>query len=402
MTKSTRPRRPRKPYPTFPLFPHRNGLWCKKIKGRFVYFGPWSDPDGALKRYQTEAADLHNGKTPADRLERLTVRDLCNKFLTSKKRLHDNEEITHRTFMDNYATCEVLYQLLGRDKIVDELTAGDFERLRAKMADRWGPVRLGNTIQRIRSVFKYAFDAGLVEKPIRYGPGFNRPSKKTLRINRAKNGLRMFEAAEIRALLDAAGQSVRAMILLGINAGLGNTDCSQLPLDALDLDRGWVNYPRPKTGVHRRCALWPETVSALREVLASRPKAKDADDARLLFLTRFGRAWIKITADRVEPNGDGIHKALHVVCDDAVTKEFAKLTVGLGIHRPRLGFYALRHTFETIGGEARDQAAVDHIMGHSRDDMASVYRERISDERLRAVAEHVRQWLFAEQTTPVQ
>ncbi len=27
--------------------------------------------------------------------------------------------------------------------------------------------------------------------------------------------------------------------------------------------------------------------------------------------------------------------------------------------------------------------------------MASVYRERISDERLKAVADHVRKWLFA-------
>jgi hypothetical protein len=33
-------------------------------------------------------------------------------------------------------------------------------------------------------------------------------------------------------------------------------------------------------------------------------------------------------------------------------------------------------------------------MGHAREDMASVYRERISDERLRAVVEHVRTWLF--------
>jgi hypothetical protein len=38
--------------------------------------------------------------------------------------------------------------------------------------------------------------------------------------------------------------------------------------------------------------------------------------------------------------------------------------------------------------------AVDYLMGHARDDMASVYRERISDDRLRAVADHVRGWLF--------
>jgi hypothetical protein len=35
-------------------------------------------------------------------------------------------------------------------------------------------------------------------------------------------------------------------------------------------------------------------------------------------------------------------------------------------------------------------------MGHARDDMASVYRERISDERLRAVSDHVRKWVFGE------
>jgi hypothetical protein len=40
--------------------------------------------------------------------------------------------------------------------------------------------------------------------------------------------------------------------------------------------------------------------------------------------------------------------------------------------------------------------AVDHIMGHARNDMASVYRERISDERLAAVSDRVRAWVFAE------
>jgi integrase len=72
----------------------------------------------------------------------------------------------------------------------------------------------------------------------------------------------------------------------------------------------------------------------------------------------------------------------------------ARLLKKVGVHRPGINFYALRHTFETIGGEARDQVAVDHIMGHVRDDMASVYRERISDEQLRTVTDHVRAWLF--------
>jgi hypothetical protein len=40
--------------------------------------------------------------------------------------------------------------------------------------------------------------------------------------------------------------------------------------------------------------------------------------------------------------------------------------------------------------------AVDHITGHAQDDMALVYHERISDERLKAVSDHVRTWVFGE------
>jgi integrase len=80
--------------------------------------------------------------------------------------------------------------------------------------------------------------------------------------------------------------------------------------------------------------------------------------------------------------------------DNPVSKETRKLLDDLGICGNR-NFYCFRHVFETVGGEAKDQVAVDAIMGHVRNDMASVYRERISDNRLRAVSDHVRQWLFA-------
>ena len=65
-----------------------------------------------------------------------------------------------------------------------------------------------------------------------------------------------------------------------------------------------------------------------------------------------------------------------------------------GTAMPGRNFYALRHGLETVGGESKDQVAVDAIMGHADSSMASVYRERISDERLRAVTDVVHRWLF--------
>jgi integrase len=368
--------RPKKPYPDFPLFPHATGRWAKKIRGKLHYFGPWSDPDGALTKYLDQRDDLHAGRTPRVAGDGLALRDLLNRFLTSKQHLLDSGEITRRTFNDYHATCARVGGAFGLSRRVDDLAAEDFERPRADLARRWGPVALGNEIQRVRVVFKYAFDNGLIDRPVRYGQGFKRPSRKVLRKARNAKGPRMFEADELRKMVAAATQPLKAMLLLGVNCGFGNSDVGTLPLPALDLERGWVNYPRPKTGVGRRCPLWPETAAALREALAKRPTPEAGAATGLVFVTKYGKPWYK---ER---------------CDNPVSKETAKLLKRLGLHREGLNFYALRHTFETVGGESRDQVAVDHVMGHARDDMSSVYRERISDERLKAVTDHVRSWLF--------
>jgi integrase len=79
---------------------------------------------------------------------------------------------------------------------------------------------------------------------------------------------------------------------------------------------------------------------------------------------------------------------------DAVQLEFGKLLAALKLKRRGLGFYALRHTFRTVADGAKDQPAIDHIMVHSPDDMASLYRERIDDERLKAVTDYIREWLW--------
>ena len=66
---------------------------------------------------------------------------------------------------------------------------------------------------------------------------------------RNRRDARMFESDECRKLLDAAGVHLRAMILLGLNCGFGNSDCEQLPIEAVDLETGWIRFPRPKTAV---------------------------------------------------------------------------------------------------------------------------------------------------------
>jgi hypothetical protein len=55
----------------------------------------------------------------------------------------------------------------------------------------------------------------------------------------------------------------------------------------------------------------------------------------------------------------------------------------------------LRLTIRTVAYATKDRVAVGSITDHARYHMASTYRERIGDDRLRAFTEHVRRWLFA-------
>src|SRR5262249_32234634 len=151
------------------------------------------------------------------------IRELVNRFLTHKRHLLDNNELAPRTFESYYTMSERVIGVFGRDRLVEDLGADDFERLRTDLAGRWRPTRVGNVIQMIRSLFKFGYEADLFDKPMKFGPGFKRPSKKVLRQERAKNGPRMFEADEIKKMLDKASLQLKAMILLGINCGLGNT-----------------------------------------------------------------------------------------------------------------------------------------------------------------------------------
>jgi integrase len=344
-----------------------------------VYFGAWNDPDGALEKYLEQKDDLHAGRTPRPAQDALAVKDVCNTFLNEKQSRVDAGELSQRTWAEYKVASDAVIAAFGKRRRAADLGPDDFAALRKRLAARLGPVRLGNQIQYVRSIFKFAYESDLLDRPIRFGPSFKKPSAKTIRLHKAKLGPKLFTTEHVRRMLASTDAQLRGMILLGMNCGFGMADCGRLPVSSVDLESGWVDFPRVKTGIPRRCPLWPETVAALREAIAMRPEPRNPADAGLVFLTAQGRPWNKEN-----------------MSSPAVWK-FRQLLRKVEINgRKGLGFYTLRHTFRTVADEAKDQPAVDHIMGHARDDMASIYRERISDERLQAVAGHVHAWLFGD------
>jgi integrase len=205
-------------------------------------------------------------------------------------------QLSPHSFADYLDVCRRLADVLGRTTIAKESTADDFMRLMAN-CETWGPVTRGNFVNRTRVVFKGGMDSGLLDNLPRYGPEFKRPSKKELRLDKAKKGPRIFEADEIRQMLVAAKQPLKSMIMLAINAGFGNADVGRLPLASLDLKTGWTNYYREKTGITRRCPLWPETIKSIQEWLCQRPKPVDSSLEARVFVTAVGGSWYKETGD---------------------------------------------------------------------------------------------------------
>jgi len=308
-----------KPYKAFPLTPHRSAKqWCKKHRRRTFYFGPLDDWQAAHKRFEREWPYIVQGLTPpalADDGDACTLRTLCNLFLESKRNKMAAGDLSELSYRDYYRSCAVLIDYFGKDRRVDDLRPVDFEAFRAKLAARLGVTTLLNEINRCRVILKYASDQRLIPQPVHFGQSFDRPSKKSRRKVRNEAGPRMFTRNELLTILDTldggavkvegedvtlkADPQLRAMTLLRLNAGLGATDCANLRDSHIDLATGWLDYPRVKTETPRRVPLWPETVDALKAVLATRKLPRDEADEGIVFFTRTRRRWVRIKAGEV-------------------------------------------------------------------------------------------------------
>ena len=378
VAKSTK-KRPEKPYPEFPLFAHNNGQWCRKISGKLHSFGTWDDPIAALKKHDAEYVYLKEGIEPPEKFSGWRVGELVNKWLeVLEDRLIDGEIVDH-TFEACERVGKLIVEHIDRDKAVEALQPDDFRAFRSAMLKQHSLVTVKANMTRVRQVFKFALDERLIDRPVFYGQGFKAPTKGAMRKARAKKPKKLFTPEQIRLLLAKSSPVMKAMILLSINTGMNNADLGNMePGHVAD---GWLDYPRHKTGIERRAPLWPETLKAIDDYLNVRQKPL-AQFERFLFITKARRKWGHSSLP------SEFRKLVENVNHDDDDKPIKPMPI------PHGTFGYLRHTFQTRGEDKGDTVAVKAIMGHVDDSISAEYREEVFNDRLQAVTDHVRGWLF--------
>ena len=374
--------RPKKPRADLPVFLHRSGQYSWKCKGKFWYLG--TDPDAAVAEYERTHAWIRAGKEPpaadATSPEALTLLGLWDQFLAAKAALRDQNVITAPTYGKYLKLSKTMLGVLSPSKRVVDLLPSDFLMVRGAFSSRLGPTALGSAIVGIRTLFNWGVESNLLEKLPRFGADFKPPGVRVRRAHKHEkillNGPRMFSTEEVKALLARGKLQWRAMILLALNAAYEPHDLRRLEWRQFDFDQYpvWLSFPRPKTGIDRRCPLWPATVNAI-QALRELPQRWPLQQS-LLFVTRLGTNY-----------GDEAGRAV-------ISAEFKHLAEAAGVYRRGVGMLGMRHTFATIAAEGGDQRAVDYVMGHAVHTMGETYRESISDARLIAVCDRVHCWLF--------
>ena len=370
-----KPAKPEKPWPDYPLTPHQNGKWCKKVRGQLFYFGSWDDPIGALNEWLAEEPNIRGSGQKSTDTSELDILWLCNTFYEAKEQQRDNGDLSTAALEDYESACKYILKFFGKRRLLSTIDAPDFARMRKQFPATWNSTTINNHIARISAVFNFAFASGGTDRPIRFGLNFKRVSRKRQRLERAKKPRKYFSAEQIHKLLDAADFQVKAMILLGINAGYGNADCGRLTVPMIDFGRSWLEGLREKTAIERAAWLWPETIDAVNEAIENKFPNAPTSLADHVFVTKRRQAWHRDTG-KASP----------------LSASFKKLCEQSGVYQKGVGFYALRHTFETVAGNAKDQIAVNYVMGHCDDSMAEVYREGIEPQRIIDVCSFVRQW----------
>ena len=177
--------------------------------------------------------------------------------------------------------------------------ADDFADLRYALGRKWtrdeesgrwsmnreravGPDLQKRRIIHVRAMFNYARESRLLADVPLYGDEFKivpiAQLRKARRSRAREHGPTLFPQEQV-PLIHAACD---VAFLLSVLCGFNEADCGPLPMRALDLKNGFIDFDRVKTGVYRRVALPRALKAALKAVLDARPTTGRHERPRLV------------------------------------------------------------------------------------------------------------------------
>lgn len=383
----------------FPLFKHSGGQWCKKVAGRHYYFGPWRDDlDGkrALADWLVRESGIKAGldrlrvvHTPAG----ITLGELMGKFLDNRRTKYLEHYLSPTTYRDYLNEIHAFTDVVGAAASVAAMKPEHFgayakHLTTARTLSRHSRKRI---IAYIKAMFHWGAKMDLFPRPC-FGEEFTAPrtSPDALRKARAIEGKtdysrRIVSGEEVDKILAwfTRNPQFKAIVLVGINCGLGPADIGRLRWRNINMETGELNMPRGKTGTERKGYLWKKTREALENVKGLKHNElaieKDGEDA-LVFVSRTGKAMYREEGE-IAVEGQAVGVKIH----QAITITFRRCVRDLKI--AGVSFYRLRHTFKTLGKKAKDRDALNLMMGHREGTMGEVYdHEDIKLSRLKKVA----------------
>ena len=404
--------KPRKPHRDFPLFAHQNGQWAKKFflrrKHTLKYFGRWADdPKGerALKDYLARKdailAGLDNLSVVTRNAE-MTVGEVMGQFLESRRLGMLAGDLSPRTYGDYLQECQAFANAVGTGAVVAALKPEHFAAYNKQLVEKrqLGRHARKRTIAYVKAMLNWGAGNGLYPAPT-YGNDFVAPdtSPDAMRQAKAREGKkdyskRIVTGEELDKLVEVARPQFKAIVLLGVNCGLGPADVGRLRWRHINMDTGELNMPRGKTGTERRGYLWKRTRECLRRVQTlkhNRIALEREGQESLVFVSRNGGRPMYREQEIIE---DGVSVGVKV--DQAISITFRKLVQKAEL--VGVTYYRLRHSFKTLGKKAKDRDALNLMMGHRDRTTGEVYdHEEIEFPRIKRVAVVVYRKLWPKQ-----
>jgi integrase len=387
--------KPKKPFAGFPLFAHPNGQWAKKVNAKPYYFGSWSDdPKGEsaiqdwLTRKDAILAGLDSLRV-ASVQRGMTLGDLMGRFLKDRHTRVKAGDLALTTYGDYLKHCQEFTAAIGKDAVVASLMPAHFQAYADRLVKR-GMSRHSRKriIAYTKAMLNWGATNGYYPRPT-YGTAFVAPDCSPEAIRQAKMRAgekdysgRIVTGDEMTQLLNRASSRMKACILIAVNCGLGPADIGRLRWHQINMVEGFADLPRGKTGVRRIGYLWKRTRRAIEHVATLKQNAaalkKHGQDA-LVFVNRVGKPMY--AESEIGVNG----KSVGVKRDNLITPAFGDLARKLKLEG--VSFYRLRHTFKTLGKQAKDRDALNLMMGHKEPGIGRIYdHEEISFDRIKRVA----------------